>query len=59
MAPHSRDEIAERHTVEEASADEFMSSAEKYEQLAQAFNVSVSTVAFIKTRRRWKHLDDA
>ena len=47
-----------RAKLTEREAREVLSSSEKYEDLAQRLNISVSSVAFIKTRRRWKHLDE-
>lgn len=47
-----------RAKLTEADARQILTSAERYSDLAERFNVSLSTVAFIRTKRRWKHLDE-
>ena len=46
-----------RAKLSEQQAREILTSAETYTKLAERFDVSLSTVAFIRTKRRWKHLE--
>jgi transposase-like protein len=46
-----------RAKLSEAQAREILTAQATYTELAERYDVSVSTVAFIRTKRRWKHLD--
>ena len=48
-----------RAKLTEADAREIMTSAETYEALAQRFNIHPTYVWKIRTKKNWKHLDDA